>query len=370
MTDTADFAVVVFNEHLGDQEGDLRDHGVSAPTYTWQGNASRIEHFDINNGTPISIHSNETDTRARKLTQGYVLLQLYNVHTQGHILLINGRSIGGLLPIAQTEPTNSWETWMAPIEAGNLVAGQNDIQIVKKSGSKDNFLVGTVIVHWRARSETFTYIPPVWGGGLLEGFQINRDTNAILKRIDEKMKKDLAIKLGREEVPGAFRGPGVLPIARALEMKAAPKSPVLLSFSREEWERSIKDIEVTKEPIPKGAARLMAIQLEPDPQGPFVIFPVCQSTSPDEVCVARYLFEGPGGGVVFLGCECYPVPEREREGLPSISTFECQLVYRKGRWLCEGRCRGTCKLGINISWLEVAIPSRPFWLWCRCQPFP
>lgn len=163
-----------------------------------------------------------------------------------------------------------------------------------------------------------------------------------------------------EKNTGAFRGPSILPIARALEMKTAPESPVLLSFSEEEWERSIRGIELTKGPIPEGAARLVAIRLEPDPAGPIVIHGLCPSTDPNVVCVPQYVFQPEK--LFFVGCECYPIPERE-EPLPPPSRFGCQLAYVKGRWRCEGECEGSCTLA-----LQIPIPGGPSWLACACQP--
>ena len=164
-----------------------------------------------------------------------------------------------------------------------------------------------------------------------------------------------------EKSSGAFRGPLILPIARALKMKAAPKSPVLLSFTAEEWEKSISGVEVTKEPIPEGAARLMAIRLEPDPAGPIIIHGLCPSTDPNVVCVPQYVFQPEKVG--FIGCECFPI-ERE-EPLSPPSRFDCQLAIVRGEWLCEGRkCQGTCTLEVLMP-----IPGGPlWWLACACQP--
>ena len=173
-----------------------------------------------------------------------------------------------------------------------------------------------------------------------------------------------------EKKSNYFRGPSILPIARALKMKAAPKSPVLLSFTEEEWERSIRGIEVTKEPILEGAATLAAIQLPPEltPVGPIVVLGLCWSGNPNEACVPIYELRFPEG-YVFVGCECivFPDPEDETaeepvEVEPPAVRFQCQLAYVNGQWRCEGTCEeGTCTL-------TLLNPARGlFYLTCACR---
>lgn len=126
MTVHADFQLITFNEHLGDSAGDI---GTSMP---FMGDQTTKKTFNVD-GSPTGL--------------GYLELQVYDIHSSSHKVLINDKDLGGFdIPTGPVE--DRWQTWMDGIENGVLKKGQNTIQIKRASGG-DNFLVGNVAVHWR-----------------------------------------------------------------------------------------------------------------------------------------------------------------------------------------------------------------------------
>ena len=123
----ANFAVIKFNEHLGDKVGDLNT------TLTFVGNQSTVREFDIP-GTPID--------------SGYVVTQVADVETNNHEIRINGVNLPGV----DIPPTGSRirRDFLDVIEPDMLREGRNTIQIVRASGG-DNFVVWSVVVHWLER---------------------------------------------------------------------------------------------------------------------------------------------------------------------------------------------------------------------------
>ena len=122
----ADFHIIRFFEHLGDDEGDIDTHA------TFVGNQTTVRNFYI--GQPPS-------------GSGYITLQLYDVHSSGHHIKINGIELGGF-DIPKHPKENRWQTWTDVIEGGILKQGNNTVQITRVSGG-DNFIVDNVIVGWR-----------------------------------------------------------------------------------------------------------------------------------------------------------------------------------------------------------------------------
>jgi hypothetical protein len=78
---------------------------------------------------------------------GYITLQLYDVHSSGHHIKINGVELGGF-DIPRHPAENRWQTWTDVIEGGVLKQGNNTVQITRASGG-DNFIVASVIIGWR-----------------------------------------------------------------------------------------------------------------------------------------------------------------------------------------------------------------------------
>ena len=123
----ADFRAITFNEHLGDQAGDI-----NAPWAPFMGNQTSVKTFNVD-GVPTG--------------EAYVLLQVYDVHSSGHKILVNGTDLAGF-DIPQHPAEDRWQTWMDVMESGLLKQGANTIQITRQSGG-DNFIVGNVTVNWR-----------------------------------------------------------------------------------------------------------------------------------------------------------------------------------------------------------------------------
>ena len=122
----ANFAVVRFNEHLGDNVGDL-----SAPNFTFVGNQTSLKNFDVP-GIP-------TD-------EAYLIIQVLDVQNMGHRIQINGADLPGV-DIVRTRD-NEWQDVMDVIPARFLRQGNNTVQIRRASGG-DNILVASAVIQWK-----------------------------------------------------------------------------------------------------------------------------------------------------------------------------------------------------------------------------
>lgn len=122
----ASFAAVKFFQQLGNPI-----NKIDASWAEFTGRKSLVETFYVD-GTPQP--------------GAYILLQLYNVTDSGHGILINGQVIQNvdippLLPSA-------WAIWMDVFSAPLLKTGPNTIQIVGGDHMTDNFIIGSVVIHW------------------------------------------------------------------------------------------------------------------------------------------------------------------------------------------------------------------------------
>lgn len=125
----SDFTYLRFNEHLGDKAGDLKMTEV--PT-TWVGGQTSLKNF----------------TAEGPVLPGYAYLMVtaYDVQSYGHRVVINGLDLNGFdIPPCP----GRWQTWMDLIDTAFIAPGNNTFQIIKKTGSTDNFIIGTVVIHWR-----------------------------------------------------------------------------------------------------------------------------------------------------------------------------------------------------------------------------
>lgn len=120
----ADFEVIKFNSHLGDNAGDL-----NVPWTTFQGNQTPVRSFVIGQ---------------RPIGAGYLLVQAFDVDNENHRILINGIDLGGW----DIASDGGWQTWMDVIESGVLQQGNNTIQFIR-AGGNDNFVIASVVVNWR-----------------------------------------------------------------------------------------------------------------------------------------------------------------------------------------------------------------------------
>jgi len=72
-------------------------------------------------------------------------LQAYDVQAYGHEIVVNGDSLSGF----DVPPNDGWQYWMDTLSGANLVADENEIEIHRDPSTLDEFVVGTVTVHWR-----------------------------------------------------------------------------------------------------------------------------------------------------------------------------------------------------------------------------
>jgi hypothetical protein len=94
--------------------------------------------------------AHEFDVHTADAAEAYVGIQAFDVDAYGHEILINGdRSSGFDIP-----PSDGWQYWVDTLgDAVDLVAGTNDVRIVRDADTDDAFAVGTVTVHWKAPDE-------------------------------------------------------------------------------------------------------------------------------------------------------------------------------------------------------------------------
>lgn len=123
----ADFKIVRFYEHLGDNLNDLS--ASQRGSTEWQGDESTEKIFNID-GTP-------TD-------DAYVIIGTCDVVGWKHKVLINGNTAGNLVP------GKGWQTQMLQVKnTAKLKKGDNTIQVVRDKTKTDNFLIDRAVIHWR-----------------------------------------------------------------------------------------------------------------------------------------------------------------------------------------------------------------------------
>jgi hypothetical protein len=124
----ADYALVTVLEHLGTDPD-----GLHADWADFVGDASTVHTFEVETTTP---------------TDAYVELQAYDVGSFGHEILINGEPLTGF----DVPPARGWQQWMDAVTGASLHEGENTVQVVY-GGERDEFAVGTAVVHWRDGSQ-------------------------------------------------------------------------------------------------------------------------------------------------------------------------------------------------------------------------
>jgi hypothetical protein len=128
MTLTANFENIIFNEHLGDDQGDL----ATFSGMTFVGDQSKLVNFTIE-GTPNG--------------KGYLLLYLWSIQDLHHKIEINNINVSNATAFPHQLGSEKNATWIIPIDENVLKKGNNTLQI-KRSGN-DNFHVYSVIVNWK-----------------------------------------------------------------------------------------------------------------------------------------------------------------------------------------------------------------------------
>ena len=129
MSKIANFENIIFNEHLGNNRGDLPSFGTN-----FVGDASRLESFDIEH-PPVD--------------EGYVLISLWGVDRNTHKVELNGVNLLASGNFAYQVGSHKTSNWVIPFNSNILRQGNNSLQILRDTGDGDNFHVYTAIVNWK-----------------------------------------------------------------------------------------------------------------------------------------------------------------------------------------------------------------------------
>jgi hypothetical protein len=121
----ANYALLDFREHLGSDPDAL-----DVPWAEFVGEESSTREFEV----PTAAAADP-----------YVELQGYDVASYGHEIRVNDRSVPGF----DVPPSNGWQYWMDSLAGIDLQAGTNTLAIHRDVDSADEFVVGSVVVHWR-----------------------------------------------------------------------------------------------------------------------------------------------------------------------------------------------------------------------------
>ena len=126
MTDyRANYAMVSLQEQLGPDPNAL-----DVPWATFSADESDVHTFEVPTADPV---------------EPYVQMQVYDVGSYDHELLINGQALSGFdLP---TE--HGWQYWMDTVTSARLREGENTLQLQRDTTTDDSFVVGTLTVNWK-----------------------------------------------------------------------------------------------------------------------------------------------------------------------------------------------------------------------------
>lgn len=121
----ANYALVSFQEHLGSDE-----EGLDVPWASFSGDETETHTFEVPTSDP---------------QDAYIEMQVYDVETYDHDVLINDTALSGFdVPAGE-----GWQYWMDTVTVARLEKGKNTIKFRRDPESEDSFIVGTVTVHWR-----------------------------------------------------------------------------------------------------------------------------------------------------------------------------------------------------------------------------
>jgi hypothetical protein len=135
MTDTdtrtrANYTLLDFQEHLGESSD-----GLDVPWAEFVGNHRSTEH--------------EFTVPAGPVTEPYLECQLFAVDSYGHEIIVNGDALSGF----DIPPAPGWQYWMDTITGAELIEGENTIRFVRDADTRDDFVIGSVVVHWKESIE-------------------------------------------------------------------------------------------------------------------------------------------------------------------------------------------------------------------------
>ena len=155
-------------------------------------------------------------------------------------------------------------------------------------------------------------------------------------------------------------GPRIVQASQILKKKIVPSTPMIIAFSEAEWKKAISGIEVTKEPLPRDAMRLIVIRLPPELSslGSIGLIPFCPSRF-GMTCVPYY-GPGPADGL-FWNCRCYPTEteDEEKEPIKEIPKKCHPVLTSDGKLECQGSCDdGLCA--------TVRTSTEPVQIFCMC----
>ncbi len=129
MSKIANFENIIFNEHLGNNRGDIPSFGTD-----FVGDASRLANFNIEN-PPVD--------------NGYILISLWDVQRVSHKVELNGIDLFASQNFAYQVASNNVSNWVIPFNSNIIRQGNNSLQILRNTGEGDNFHIYTAIVHWK-----------------------------------------------------------------------------------------------------------------------------------------------------------------------------------------------------------------------------
>jgi hypothetical protein len=121
----ANYALVSFQEHLGPDED-----GLDVPWASFSGDKTEPHTFEVPTGDPADA---------------YIEMQVYDVGTYDHDVLINGEPLSGF----DVPAREGWQYWMDTVTAARLREGENTIRFRRDGDTDDSFVVGSVTVHWK-----------------------------------------------------------------------------------------------------------------------------------------------------------------------------------------------------------------------------
>lgn len=121
----ANYALITLQEHLGPDPERL-----DVPWATFAGDVTEEHRFDVRTNDP---------------REPYIEMQVYDVGSYDHDILVNGEALSGF----DVPRGEGWQYWMDTVSPSLLERGANTLQFRRDVASGDAFVVGTVTVHWK-----------------------------------------------------------------------------------------------------------------------------------------------------------------------------------------------------------------------------